>query len=134
MSRSRVALLGGPAFFVPWFIGGTLLWSATGGEPQAGRSEFPEVLLANQSGALAGATLLMLAGASILWFAAGIRDRTRSDHVSTSCLHLDPRVAGLEIAKRVAAAVRCTLGGSFDRLGSILDQIPWPVPFAGGRT
>ena len=80
MSRSRIALLGGPAFFVLWSVGATFLWSATGGESQAERSEFPEVLLSNESGAYAGATLLMLAGASILWFAAGLRDRIRSEH------------------------------------------------------
>lgn len=79
MSRSRIALLGGPAFFVLWSVGATFLWSATGGESQVERSEFPEVLLSNESDALAGA-LLMLAGASILWFAAGLRDRIRSRH------------------------------------------------------
>jgi hypothetical protein len=79
-SPARIALLGGPAFFVLWFIGATFLWSATGGESQAEQTEFPEVLLSNESGAYAGATLLMLAGVSILWFAAGIRDRIRSEH------------------------------------------------------
>ena len=54
MSRSRIALLGGPAFFVLWFVGATLLWSATGGESQAERTEFPGVLLLNESGAYAG--------------------------------------------------------------------------------
>jgi hypothetical protein len=80
MSRSRIALLGGPAFFVLWFVGATFLWSATGGESQAERSEFPEVLLSNESGAYAGATLLMFAGVSILWFAAGIGEQIRSEH------------------------------------------------------
>jgi hypothetical protein len=80
MSRSQVALLAGPAFFIVWFIGATLMWSATGGESQATRSEFSEVLLSNQSSAYAGATLLVLAGALLLWFAAGIRDRIRPGH------------------------------------------------------
>jgi hypothetical protein len=80
MSRSQVALLAGPAFFIVWFIGATFAWSATGGESQAARSEFSEVLLSNESSAYAGATLLVLAGALLLWFAAGIRDRIRSGH------------------------------------------------------
>lgn len=80
MSRTRIALLGGPLFFVLWFVGANLVWSATGGDIQADRSDFAEVFLSNQSSAYAGGTLLVFAAASLLWFAAGLRGRIRLGH------------------------------------------------------
>jgi hypothetical protein len=80
LSRTQIALLGGPLFFALWFIGAQLVWSAAGGEPTASRSEFAEVVLSNQSGAYAGGTLLVLAALSLLWFAAGLRERARRRH------------------------------------------------------
>jgi hypothetical protein len=73
-------LFGGPLFFVLWFVGAQLVWSAAGGDPPASRSEFAEVVLSNQSSAYAGGTLLVLAALSLLWFAAGLRERTRQGH------------------------------------------------------
>ncbi len=80
MSRTQIALFGGPLFFVLWFVGASLVWSAAGGDPPASRSEFAEVVLSNQSSAYAGGTLLVLAALSLLWFAAGLRERTRPGH------------------------------------------------------
>ena len=80
MSRTRIALLGGPLFLVLWFVGANLVWSATGGETPADRSDFADVVLSNQSTAYAGGTLLVFAAASLLWFAAGLRARIRSGH------------------------------------------------------
>jgi hypothetical protein len=57
-----------------------LVWSATGGETRSDRSDFAEVVLSNQSTAYAGATLLVFGAASLLWFAAGVRERTRPAH------------------------------------------------------
>lgn len=79
MSLSGVGLLGGPVFFVLWFVGAQTLFFATGGTidetPLPTRDEFPNVLLTHQSGAYLGATMLLLAAGSLLWFAAGLRDR-----------------------------------------------------------
>jgi hypothetical protein len=80
MSRTRIALLGGPLFFFVWFTGATFVWSAVGGESPADRSEFAEVVLSNQSSAYAGGTLIVFAAAMLLWFAAGLRERIRPLH------------------------------------------------------
>jgi hypothetical protein len=80
LSRTRIALLGGPLFFILWFVGANLVWSATGGDIEADRSDFAEVVLSNQSSAYAGGALLVFAAASLLWFAAGLRGRIRSGH------------------------------------------------------
>ncbi len=70
MSRSRIALLGGPVFFVLWFIGAQIVYFARGGTtdggPLPGPSEYPEVALSNQSSMNTGATLLVLAAAALL--------------------------------------------------------------------
>ena len=83
MSRSRLALLGGPAFFISWFVAAQILYFASGGTtdggPLPGPDEFPAVVLSNRSSVYAGATLLAVAGVFLLWFAAGLRDRVRSD-------------------------------------------------------
>lgn len=82
MTLSRAALLGGPAFFILWFMGAQVLYFAGGGtmdeSPRPAPGEFPAVLLANRSSAYLGATLLLLAGASLLAFAAGVRGRLGS--------------------------------------------------------
>jgi hypothetical protein len=82
MSRSRVGLLGGPVFFVLWFIGAQTLFFATGGtmdeSPLPTPVEFPSVVLTHQSSVFLGATLLLSAAAALLWFAAGLRDRAGS--------------------------------------------------------
>ena len=83
MSPSRIALLGGPVFFILWFVGAQILYFAGGGTtdggPLPGPSEYPQVALSNQSGIRTGATLLVLAAAALLWFAAGLRHRVRSE-------------------------------------------------------
>ncbi len=62
MSPSRIALLGGPAFFILWFIGAQILYFAGGGTtdggPLPGPNEYPAVALSNRSGIHTGATLL----------------------------------------------------------------------------
>ena len=80
MSPARSALLGGPVFLPLWFAGASIVWSAVGGETPADRSEFAEVVLSNQSTAYVGGTLLVVAAVSLLWFAAGLRERTRPGH------------------------------------------------------
>ena len=46
MSRTRAALLGGPVFFVSWFVGAQVLWFASGGvvndESAPNAAEYPE--------------------------------------------------------------------------------------------
>ncbi len=83
MSPSRIALLGGPVFFMLWFVGAQILYFARGGTtdggPLPGPSEYPEVALSNRSGIHTGATLLVVAAAALLWFAAGLRHRLRSE-------------------------------------------------------
>ena len=83
MSPSRIALLGGPVFFMLWFVGAQILYFARGGTtdggPLPGPSEYPEVALSNRSGIHTGATLLVVAAAALLWFAAGLRHRVRSE-------------------------------------------------------
>ena len=83
MSPSRIAPLGGPVFFVLWFVGAQILYFARGGTtdggPLPGPSEYPEVALSNQSGIHTGATLLVVAAAALLWFASSLRDRIRSE-------------------------------------------------------
>lgn len=82
MSPARVALLGGAAFFLLWFVGAQILFFAAGGSvderPLPTTAEFPGVVEANRSSVYLGATLLLLAAASLLWFAAGLRDRIGS--------------------------------------------------------
>jgi hypothetical protein len=142
MPRSRLALLGGPAFFVLWFVGATLLWSATGGESQAERSEFPEVLLSNESGAYAGATLLILAGVSILWFAAGIGEQIRSEHgvglVSTlgtaGVAVLLILQAGLAIEAVVIAEETPDTSWTVYQLSNALGYESFMTPFLGAVT
>jgi len=83
VSPSRIAPLGGPVFFVLWFVGAQILYFARGGTtdggPLPGPSEYPEVALSNQSGIHTGATLLVVAAAALLWFASSLRDRIRSE-------------------------------------------------------
>jgi hypothetical protein len=83
MQPSRLALLGGPAFFALWFIGAQILYFAVGGTtdggPLPGPSEYPDVVLSNESNVLGAATLLVLAAAALLWFATGLRVRIRSE-------------------------------------------------------
>lgn len=83
MSPSRIAPLGGPVFFILWFVGAQILYFARGGTtdggPLPGPSEYPEVALSNQSGIHTGATLLVMAAAALLWFASSLRDRIRSE-------------------------------------------------------
>ena len=67
-------------FFFLWFVGASIVWSAVGGETPAVRSEFAEVVLSNQSTAYVGGTLLVVAAVSLLWFAAGLREKTRPEH------------------------------------------------------
>jgi hypothetical protein len=82
VSPFRIALLGGPVFFMLWFVGAQILYFARGGTtdggPLPGPSEYPEVALSNRSGIHTGATLLVVAAAALLWFAAGLRHRLRS--------------------------------------------------------
>jgi hypothetical protein len=84
VSRSRLALLGGVAFFVLWFVAGQVLFFATGGTlddaPRPAPSEFRDVVMSNEPQVQVGATLLVLAAAGLLWFAGGLRDRIRSEH------------------------------------------------------
>jgi hypothetical protein len=80
MPPTRIALLGGPLFFLLWFVGASIVWSAAGGEPPADRSNFAEVVLSNQSIAFTGGTLLVFAAAALLWFAAGLRESTPPGH------------------------------------------------------
>ena len=100
MSRSRIALLAGPVFFALWFTAGSTLFFAVGGDtaesPLPGPAEFPEVVLANESGMYLGATLLVLAGIALLWFGVGAKDRVGSGH-------------GLDLVVVVAAAALSTL-------------------------
>ncbi len=83
MSPSRIALLGGPVFFILWFVGAQIPYFARGGTtdggPLPGPSEYPEVALSNQSGIHTGATLLVMAAAALLWFASSLKDRIRSE-------------------------------------------------------
>ncbi len=66
-----------------WFVGAQILYFARGGTtdggPLPGPSEYPEVALSNRSGIHTGATLLVVAAAALLWFAAGLRHRLRSE-------------------------------------------------------
>ena len=82
MSRTRIALLGGPVFFALWFLGAQVLWFASGGvvndESAPNAAEYPEAVLSNQAGVNSGSTLLVLAAISLLWFAVGLRNRIRS--------------------------------------------------------
>ncbi len=69
MSRTRIALLGGPVFFVSWFVGAQVLWFASGGvandESAPNAAEYPEAVLSNQSGVNSGSTLRVLAAISL---------------------------------------------------------------------
>ena len=100
MQSSRTALLGGPAFFILWFIGAQMLYFATGGTtdnaPLPGPGEYPDVGLSNSANAHAGATILVLAAAMLLWFAAGLWSRIRSDHgVGLAAALATAAIAGL---------------------------------------
>ncbi len=71
-----MALMGGAAFFVLWFIGAQILWLASGGDvsteigPNA--DQYPAAVLSNQSGIHLGTTLLVLAAVSLIWFAGWV--------------------------------------------------------------
>ena len=75
--------MGGPVFFILWFVGAQILYFARGGTtdggPLPGPNEYPEVALSNRSGIHTRATLLVLAAAALLWFAAGLRHRIRPE-------------------------------------------------------
>jgi hypothetical protein len=80
---TRTALFGGPVFFVLWFLGAQVLFFASGGgvngESVPNADEYSEAVLSNQSGINSGSTLLVLAAVSLLWFAVGLRTRTKPD-------------------------------------------------------
>lgn len=72
--------MGGPASFVLWFLGAQVLYFAAGGgpngQPSPSAGEYANAVLSNQVGLQGGATLLVLAAISLLWFAVGLRERT----------------------------------------------------------
>lgn len=82
MMSVRLSLFSGPLFFALWFLGAQVLYFASGGgpngDPAPSASAFPEAVLSNQSGINSGATLLVLAAVSLLWFAVGLRERMGS--------------------------------------------------------
>ena len=81
---TRAALFGGPVFFVVWFVGAQVLFFASGGgiegEPVPSAAEFPSAVLSNQAAVNGGATLLVLAAISLIWFVVGLKARTGSRH------------------------------------------------------
>lgn len=75
----RFSLFAGPVFFGLWFVGAQVLYFAAGGgpngEPAPSASAYPEAVLSNQTAVNGGATLLVLAAISLLWFAIGVKER-----------------------------------------------------------
>ena len=69
-------------FFTLWFVGAQVLYFAAGGgpngEPAPSASAYGEAVLSNQSAVNGGATLLVLAAVSLLWFAVGLKERIGS--------------------------------------------------------
>lgn len=80
----RVALFGGPVFFVLWFLGAQIQYFASGGgpngDPAPSAEAYPSAVLSNPSGINGGAVLLVLAAVSLIWFSLGLRARTESQH------------------------------------------------------
>lgn len=130
MSRSRMTLLGGPVFFVLWFIAANVLHFAKGGDsagsPLPGPAEFPGVVLANESSMYLGATLFVLAGIALLWFGVGLTDRVGSGHrlelvvvVSAAAVSILLFIeGGLVAATAVVAAEAPEMSWTIDRLAS----------------
>lgn len=123
--HTRLALLGGPAFLVLWFLGAQVLFFASGGgvngESEPTAAEYPEAILSNQLGVNGGSTLLVLSAVCLLWFAVGLRNRTRSREQ----LDLLPSLAIAGVGVLLILQAGLTVGSL--RLAELSPEISWSL-------
>ena len=76
----RAALLGGPAFFVVWFVAGNIKFFALGGDAPPSQADFSSVIISSEAELRLGATMLVVAAGLLLIFGSALLSEVGRRH------------------------------------------------------